>query len=225
MKTKSLSVAALALVASWTLVPGLAEAGDRHRKPHGSKPSPTWVRPAPVRPCPPPWTPAHLHGPYRGHDLRHPYPSNTVVYRSYTAYAGPVYGGGTWGSRELLGNLIGGTVGGVVGAQVGKGSGRTAAIVGGTVVGVLVGGSVGRSMDAVDRLYVNQVLETAPTRTAVAWHNPDTSTRYEVTPIATFQEAGRYCREYTATALIGGRSQQIYGTACRQPDGSWEVVR
>lgn len=33
-----------------------------------------------------------------------------------------------------------------------------------------------------------------------------------------------YCREYTATAVIGGRPVPTYGTACLQPDGSWRIV-
>jgi hypothetical protein len=33
-----------------------------------------------------------------------------------------------------------------------------------------------------------------------------------------------YCREYTGTIYVGGRAQQGYGTACLQPDGSWQVV-
>jgi hypothetical protein len=41
-------------------------------------------------------------------------------------------------------------------------------------------------------------------------------------------EAGRnnnrYCREYTKTVRIGGEMQSAYGTACMQPDGSWEMV-
>jgi hypothetical protein len=36
--------------------------------------------------------------------------------------------------------------------------------------------------------------------------------------------SGRYCREFSRDALIGGRPQEIYGVACWQPDGSWEVV-
>ena len=35
---------------------------------------------------------------------------------------------------------------------------------------------------------------------------------------------GRYCREYTATAVVGGKTQNTYGTACRQPDGAWQLV-
>ncbi len=35
----------------------------------------------------------------------------------------------------------------------------------------------------------------------------------------------RYCREYTKTITVGGKPQeQGYGTACMQPDGSWEIV-
>jgi hypothetical protein len=36
--------------------------------------------------------------------------------------------------------------------------------------------------------------------------------------------SGRYCREFQQTVTIGGRTEDAYGTACRQPDGSWEVV-
>ena len=59
-----------------------------------------------------------------------------------------------------------------------------------------------------------------------AWRNPDAgNSLYTVTPTQTFQtQDGRYCREYTADARIGGRVQQTYGTACREPDGSWQIV-
>lgn len=33
-----------------------------------------------------------------------------------------------------------------------------------------------------------------------------------------------YCREYTRTVQIGGRTQDAYGTACQQSDGSWMIV-
>ena len=34
----------------------------------------------------------------------------------------------------------------------------------------------------------------------------------------------QYCREYTKTLNIAGQIQQSYGTACMQPDGSWQIV-
>ena len=32
-----------------------------------------------------------------------------------------------------------------------------------------------------------------------------------------------YCREYTNRVVIGNRVQESYGTACLQPDGSWQT--
>lgn len=160
------------------------------------------------------WGPTVVYEPY----AYAPYP-----YGSYDAHPYGSYGGG---GREFWGTLLGGAAGGLLGSAIGRGAGNAAAIVGGTVVGALVGGSVGRSMDEVDRLYVSRSLEYVPSHRVTAWENPDTRTHYEVEPLRTYQrEDGRYCREYQTKALIGGRWQQTYGTACRQPDGSWQVIR
>jgi len=46
-----------------------------------------------------------------------------------------------------------------------------------------------------------------------------------MTPTRTYQTAsGSYCREFTQTIVVGGRTEEGYGTACRQPDGSWQIV-
>lgn len=37
-------------------------------------------------------------------------------------------------------------------------------------------------------------------------------------------EAGRYCREYQKQVWVAAGLQEAYGTACRQPDGAWELV-
>jgi hypothetical protein len=42
--------------------------------------------------------------------------------------------------------------------------------------------------------------------------------------IAEGAKASDYCREYTRTITIGGVRQSGYGTACYQPDGSWQIV-
>ena len=34
----------------------------------------------------------------------------------------------------------------------------------------------------------------------------------------------RYCREYQRTVTIDGAPVEAYGTACRQPDGSWRMI-
>ena len=35
---------------------------------------------------------------------------------------------------------------------------------------------------------------------------------------------GRYCREFQQEVIVGGKVERAYGTACRQPDGAWEII-
>jgi hypothetical protein len=36
--------------------------------------------------------------------------------------------------------------------------------------------------------------------------------------------AGQPCREYKSTQAVGGRPTDVYGTACRDPNGTWRIV-
>ncbi len=119
--------------------------------------------------------------------------------------------------------VIGGVLGGVLGSEIGRGHGRTAAIIVGTIAGTAVGGAVGRSMDETDRLKTSATLESVRTGVASTWRNPDTGHQYSVTPTKTYDATSGPCREYTVDSLIGGKKEAVYGTACRQPDGSWKV--
>src|SRR5437868_3181725 len=123
-------------------------------------------------------------------------------------------------TQEQTGGVIGGVLGGALGSQVGGGSGRTAATIVGALVGSAVGGSVGRSMDENDRARIARTLETSPTGVSSHWRNPDTGNQYTVVPKRTYESAGAPCREFTVDGIVGGRNETIYGTACRQPDGS-----
>jgi surface antigen len=42
--------------------------------------------------------------------------------------------------------------------------------------------------------------------------------------VHTYETAGGYCREFQHKAKIGGRTEQVWGTACRSNDGSWQVI-
>jgi len=161
---------------------------------------------------PPPWAPAH------GYRNKH------KDKRKYQASAGaPMYIEGGRCNREAVGKVIGGVVGGVLGAQIGKGDGKTLATIAGAVAGWFVGGQIGKSMDDADRYCTGQVLEHAEDGHPIKWKNPNTNTDYTVTPTRTYQNNGQYCREYTSEADVGGKKEQIYGTACRQADGSWNI--
>lgn len=63
----------------------------------------------------------------------------------------------------------------------------------------------------------------APVGETIIWHDSDASGSVTVIREGTSSE-GRYCREYTQEVQIAGESQQAYGTACRNPDGSWEIM-
>lgn len=127
-------------------------------------------------------------------------------------------------TQEQTGMVIGGALGGALGSQIGGGTGRTVATVVGTLLGASVGGTVGRSMDDTDRLKLAHSLENVRTGVPSQWRNPDTGNQYSVVPTRTYETAGRPCREFTVNGNVGGKKEQIYGTACRQPDGSWRVV-
>jgi surface antigen len=65
-------------------------------------------------------------------------------------------------------------------------------------------------------------LEYARTDEPVPWVNPDSETEGTFTPVATHEgPEGQVCREYAVDAIIDGREEVVYGTACRLPDGSW----
>lgn len=127
-------------------------------------------------------------------------------------------------NNEGVGTISGGVVGGLLGSQFGGGSGKVMAAAGGALLGAYLGGQIGKTMDKVDRMEMQRALETAPTGRAVVWSNPDTGNRYTVQPVRTYYRAQQPCREYITKAIIGGKSEQIYGKACRQADGSWRVV-
>jgi len=129
--------------------------------------------------------------------------------------------------KTLIGGLGGAAAGGLIAAAL---HGGPAGVIGGILAGGLIGGAVGDRMDAADRREAQQAaqqaLEKEPTGKAVAWHNPDSGHSGSVTPVRTYQKSsGQYCREYQQTIDIGGEKHQAYGTACRQPDGSWKIEK
>jgi surface antigen len=134
------------------------------------------------------------------------------------------------GPKEAGGTLLGAGTGALLGAQVGHGRGRLVAVAVGTLAGALLGQEVGRSLDRADQLMMERnaqyALENTRSNVATTWRNPDTGNYGAITPVETYRTSqGQYCREYTQTVVVGGQAQQAYGTACRQPDGSWMIVK
>ncbi len=126
-------------------------------------------------------------------------------------------------SNQDVGVLTGGAIGGAVGSLFGSGTGKILAAVGGAVVGAYIGGRLGHTMDQVDKIKMNQALEANRNNASSSWHNPNTGNSYTVTPTQTYYRNDEPCRDYTTKAIIGGKSETIYGKACRMADGTWKV--
>ena len=127
-------------------------------------------------------------------------------------------------NKETQATVAGGVIGGVLGSTIGDGRGKIWGAAAGTLIGALVGSHVGRQLDELDRYKAGQTLETARTGSSREWVNPDSGTEYTVTPTRTYDSGyGTPCREFTMDAEIGGNTEQVYGTACRQADGSWKM--
>jgi surface antigen len=132
-------------------------------------------------------------------------------------------------TKSSAGTLLGAVGGAMLGSQVGKGKGNIAAIAIGTLAGAAIGTSIGASLDNVDKQYMastnQRAFEVARTGQVMEWRNPDSGHHGTITPTATYQAPhGQYCREYTQTVSVGGKTEKAYGKACRQPDGAWEIV-
>jgi surface antigen len=133
------------------------------------------------------------------------------------------------GGGEVAGTLLGAAVGGFIGSKIGKGTGNKVAIGAGVLAGGLLGNKLGSQLDCRDQEYhantAQSSFETQKTGTTASWVNPDTGHAGSVTPTRTYQtEDGTPCREFTQTIEVNGQKQAGYGTACRQPDGSWRIV-
>ena len=134
---------------------------------------------------------------------------------------------GLGGTKQTVGTLAGGAAGGLVGAQFGSGTGQLAATAAGALLGAFIGSEIGRTMDEVDKLKAERAYEkatTAPIGEEITWSNPESGNRGSVTPTREgTSTTGAYCREFQQTVVIGGKEEEAYGVACRQPDGAWEI--
>jgi surface antigen len=128
-------------------------------------------------------------------------------------------------NNQDVGTLSGAALGGLVGSRFGGGSGQMLAIGAGALAGAYLGGRIGKSMDDADKARMNSAIETNAVGQPAYWQNQKTGTSYTVVPTNNVTVNGNpYCREYHTTAVIAGKKQQMYGTACRQPDGTWQNV-
>ena len=126
--------------------------------------------------------------------------------------------------KALLGSVLGAGAGAGIAAAAGA---SPAWIVGSALMGGVLGGYVGHRLDDRDKQMAaqaaQQAFESNRTGQASVWNNPDSGNSGSITPTRTFEQNGQYCRQYKQTIQVGGEPQTAYGTACRQPDGTWQI--
>ena len=132
-------------------------------------------------------------------------------------------------TKQEQGAAAGAVIGGVLGSALGDGhSDKGWAIALGILFGAVIGDQIGAQLDERDRLLAAQnlqySLESTKDGAVTTWQNPNSGNGGAATPTTTVMKTdGTPCREFTTEIQVGGETQQGYGTACRQADGSWKI--
>ncbi len=134
------------------------------------------------------------------------------------------------GSRQA-GAVLGGVLGGIIGSKFGSGSGKTASIALGAGLGAIMGDEIARRLTERDRQMAAATLDDAlkngePNKDS-GWSNPESGNNGSARAGETYEQAktGEDCRDFETTVFTDDGESTATGTACRNEDGSWQVVR
>ncbi len=125
-------------------------------------------------------------------------------------------------NRGQTGAVGGAAAGALIGQAIGH---NTEGTLIGAAVGTMLGYIVGSEMDKYDRQQLDHMYERGVSNQRSSWVNPDTGNQYTVTPQPAYQEPSsrRVCRRAEIEAIIDGRPERTYSTACRNEYGQWEL--
>lgn len=132
--------------------------------------------------------------------------------------------------KQTVGTVLGAGTGALLGSKIGGGRGAMAATAIGALAGAYLGSEIGKSLDNADKAMAQRTaqtsLETSRAGQTSSWRNPDSGHSGTYTPVSTYRSAsGQDCREYETTVTIDGRTERATGRACRQNDGTWQIVQ
>jgi surface antigen len=132
-------------------------------------------------------------------------------------------------TKSGLGGTVaapGATPNAVIGSEVLSGAGQPPI---GVLEAGLIGADIGQSLEESDRPIAwkaeFEALEYARAGRGTRWQNPRSGNSGEITVGPTYTVNLLDCREFTHNVRIGGRLRVAQGTACRRPDGRWNVIR
>ncbi len=135
--------------------------------------------------------------------------------------------------RQQQGNTAGGAIigalaGGLLGNAISRGPQRGAGTAVGAIFGGIVGASIGRNMDCEQRSYAYDAsyrgFEAGRPNQRYDWRDPRGDAYGYVQVGEYYQERERRCATYTQQIYVHGRPETASGRACRQPDGTWQMM-
>lgn len=131
-------------------------------------------------------------------------------------------------NKQNAGALLGGGTGAFIGSRIGGGTGKVIATAVGGVAGALFGSQIGKALDDGDRQLISgttqNTLETIPPYEPAQWRNPQNGHYGEVSAGPVYQNNGQNCRPFTQTIFVEGKAETAKGKACKQNDGTWQVI-
>jgi len=130
------------------------------------------------------------------------------------------------GSGITTGTVPGANTGRLIGSPLATGSGDpdVRAVEGG-MTGVDVGRSLNAAARAAGQKAEYEALEYGHAGRPTEWKSPEGDFNGVITVGNVYRVNRLDCRHYTHRVLIGGRTRLIDGSACRQPDGVWRILR
>ena len=133
-------------------------------------------------------------------------------------------------SKETVGKIAGSIQGGIIGSQFGKGQGKLVSITAGTILGSIIGGKFGKYLDDKDKAMMlkttEKVLENEKIGKQFSWKNNDTGNKGTVTATKNYKNAkNQICRDFSQAVSNSKITEKSYGTACRQSDGTWKIIK
>lgn len=117
----------------------------------------------------------------------------------------------------------------VINTQMGTGSEKLNATGVGTLLGAFVGRDIAGSLDAEDQQAASKAMTRAyaiPLGEVTQWSNPKSGNSGTITTTREgYTTANTYCREFRQAVTVKGKTELAYGTACKQADGGWKIVK
>jgi surface antigen len=124
-------------------------------------------------------------------------------------------------NKGQMGAAGGAAGGAIIGQAIGNDTGSTLL---GAAIGGMLGYVLGNEMDKYDRQMLNSAYESTPSGQTSTWVNPDHGNKYQVTPQQAYTgPQNQQCRKAEILAVIDGRTETTYTTACRDINGQWKL--